>query len=329
MQTKILQESNYKEEMQTIVEPYLASIGTELYLERNAGQKIHCMHYVPENPHAVVMLSHGFVENAEKYEEIAYYFAKEGFIVYLPEHCGHGFSYRLTEDESLVHLDKFERYVEDFIFVTKRAKEENPGMKIYLYGHSMGGGIAAAVASRAPEIFEKVILSSPMIRPLTGGVPWHVAKAIAKTSCKVGREAKYVVGQKPYKEPGKFEKSCSLSRPRFEFYEEKRTKETHYHLNAPSYGWLGNAMRLNRYLEKTGWKKIEAPVMLFSAGKDNLVSDAEQERFVRKLNKNRPGSAELVKFPESKHEIFNAGNEIAEEYWEKVFDFFKSEKKTQ
>ena len=185
MQTPILQESNYKEEMQTIVEPYLVSIGTEFYLERHAGQKIHCMHYVPENPHAVVMLSHGFVENAEKYKEIAYYFAKEGFSVYLPEHCGHGFSYRLTEDESLVHLDSFERYVEDFIFVTKKAKEDNPGMKIYLYGHSMGGGIAAAVAARAPEMFEKVILSSPMIRPLTGGVPWHVAKAIAKTSCKV------------------------------------------------------------------------------------------------------------------------------------------------
>ena len=56
MQTPILQESNYKEEMQTIVEPYLVSIGTEFYLERHAGQKIHCMHYVPENPHAVMLL---------------------------------------------------------------------------------------------------------------------------------------------------------------------------------------------------------------------------------------------------------------------------------
>ena len=69
---------------------------------------------------------------------------KEGFSVYLPEHCGHGFSYRLTEDESLVHLDSFERYVEDFIFVTKKAKRTIPGgLKIYLYRHSMGGGIAA------------------------------------------------------------------------------------------------------------------------------------------------------------------------------------------
>ena len=130
MQTPILQESNYKEEMQTIVEPYLVSIGTEFYLERHAGQKIHCMHYVPENPHAVVMLSHGFIENAEKYKEIAYYFAKEGFSVYLPEHCGHGFSYRLTEDESLVHLDSFERYVEDFIFVGKRGQSGDEDLSV-------------------------------------------------------------------------------------------------------------------------------------------------------------------------------------------------------
>ena len=54
------------------------------------------------------------------------------------------------------------------------------------------------------------------------------------------------------------------------------------------------------------------------------MSNAAQERFVRKLNKTRPESAELVKFPESKHEIFNAENTIAEEYWKKVFDFFES-----
>ncbi|MFQ9345835.1 MAG: alpha/beta fold hydrolase [Coprococcus sp.] len=146
---------------------------------------------------------------------------KEGFSVYLPEHCGHGFSYRLTEDESLVHLDSFERYVEDFIFVTKKAKEDNPGMKIYLYGHSMGGGIAAAVAARVPEMFEKVILSSPMIRPLTGGCRGMWQRRSQRHPARWEGTKKYVVGQKPYKEPGKFEESCSLSRPRFEYYEEK------------------------------------------------------------------------------------------------------------
>ena len=43
MQTPILQESNYKEEMQTIVEPYLVSIGTEFYLERHAGDPLYAL----------------------------------------------------------------------------------------------------------------------------------------------------------------------------------------------------------------------------------------------------------------------------------------------
>lgn len=323
MQTSIVKESEFADSIEQEVKPYLAMIGTDFYLERNAGQKIHCRKYVPEDPHAVVMLSHGYIENVEKYDEIAYYFAKEGFIVYLPEHCGHGYSYRLTEDESLVHLDRFERYVEDFIFVTKQAHEENPQFKMYLYGHSMGGGIAAAVASRLPDMFEKVILSSPMIRPLTGGVPWHLAKAIAKTSCRTGGSKKYVIGQKPYDGPGEFEKGCMQSRVRFDYFEGLRKDDPHYQVNAPSYGWLNGAICLNRYLEKSGWKKIEAPILMFQAGKDDLVSNKAQERFIRKLNKKTPGSAELVKMPDSKHEIFNAGDEIAEEYWEKVFDFFE------
>ena len=31
-----------------------------------------------------------------------------------PEHCGHGLSYRLTDDPSLVHLDRWNRYSRDF-----------------------------------------------------------------------------------------------------------------------------------------------------------------------------------------------------------------------
>ena len=51
-------------------------------------------------PKGVVVISHGFTESAVKYDEVAYYFLKEGYHVYIPEHCGHGRSYRLTADPS-------------------------------------------------------------------------------------------------------------------------------------------------------------------------------------------------------------------------------------
>ncbi len=66
-------------------------------------------------PKGVVVISRGFTESAVKYDEVAYYFLKEGYHVYIPEHCGHGRSYRLTADPSLVHIDTWRRYIRDFL----------------------------------------------------------------------------------------------------------------------------------------------------------------------------------------------------------------------
>lgn len=93
-----------------------------------AGHPIHVLRYRAFRPRGVVVISHGFTENAEKYKEIVYYFIKEHFHVYLPEHCGHGKSYRLVEDPSLVYVDSYHRYVEDLLFVARKAKAEACGL---------------------------------------------------------------------------------------------------------------------------------------------------------------------------------------------------------
>ena len=144
MRTRVLQEKNYAERMQNGVEPYLAAHAEEFYWERESGHPIHVLRYRAFRPRGVVVISHGFTENAEKYKEIVYYFIKEHFHVYLPEHCGHGKSYRLVDDPSLVYVDSYHRYVEDLLFVARKAKAEACGLPLVLYSHSMGGGIAAA-----------------------------------------------------------------------------------------------------------------------------------------------------------------------------------------
>lgn len=67
------------------------------------------LQYLSDAPKGVVVISHGFTESAAKYDEVAYYFLKEGYHVYIPEHCGHGRSYRLTADPFLVHIDTWRR----------------------------------------------------------------------------------------------------------------------------------------------------------------------------------------------------------------------------
>ena len=232
--------------------------------------------------------------------------------------CGHGRSYRLCSDEadlSLVHVDCYERYVADLLFITHMAVREFPNMPVCLYGHSMGGGIAAAAAAQEPELFDRLILSSPMIRPSSEPVPWFLACLIAKTFCVMGKSEQYVMGNCPYHGREQFAESASVSEARFNYYQQKRSKEPLFQMNAASYGWLWQTARLNYCLQRKAWRKITCPVLVFQAEQETYVSKKEQERFVRKLSRKTKGEAKLVRVPGVKHEIFNAGEKVLERYW--------------
>ena len=318
----LISEENYGEAMLNTVKPYLDERRTELWPERVPGNKIHLMRYQADEPKAVVICSHGFTESEEKYAEMIYYFLRMQYTVYFPEHCGHGYSYRMTEDHSLVHVDSFSTYIQDFLFVSTLAKNENPGLPFYLFAHSMGGGVGAAAAAKAPKLYDKILLNSPMIRPVTGGIPWGITSAIAATMCALGKHKNYIFGSGPYEGKEAFETSCSLSRARFDYYQDKRTKNKNLQTKSGSLGWLHGTVGLNRYLLKDAWKHIEAPVLLFQAELEHIVSTEQQEVFVQKLKQAGKSPAELTVIPNAKHEIFNSTNPVMELYLEKIFDFF-------
>ena len=325
MQEMLLHEETYAQERETTVRLFLDARKTEEYLEREQGKKIYTATYRIDDPRAVVVISHGFTESALKYEEPIYYFLKQGYDVVIPEHCGHARSYRLTEDPSLVHVDGYERYIQDLIFVIQKTKESSPDLPLILFGHSMGGGIAAETAAEASELIDVLVLSSPMIRPLTGNIPWGVTKTVTNLLCLTGKSGEYVAGQKPFDDSETFETSSSRSRARFDYYYNhvKRTDPL-YQMNAASNGWLRSAIRLTAKLQKDSYKKITMPVLLTQAGKDTFVSNEDQDTFIKKIRQNGNSQAMIIRFPESKHECYNGYDELVEKYWTQVFGFLDS-----
>lgn len=315
----ILREETYADQMEQTVEPYLSKRRRRCSIEREKGKKIYCECYQADQGEGIALICHGFTEAAPKYQDIVYYFLKMGYHVYLPEHCGHGRSYRLCEDPSLVHVDTWKRYVEDFLGIAHAAAKEHPGLPMVVFGHSMGGGIAAAAAAEEPMLFEKAVLTSPMIRPLTGRVPWKSASQIARTFTLTGRGRRYVAGQKPYDGKEVFETSGGLSRARFERWQKIKKSSRRFQLSAASYGWLNAAAGLNHYLQWTGWRKIQAPVLLFQAERETMVSKGEQKRFARKLAFR--GKGKLICVHGAKHEIFSAPRQREVWYWTRVFGF--------
>ena len=285
MERLILSEQGYREQMENVVKPYLDIRKSVLWPEREEGKKIYCERYLADSPKGVVMISHGFTETAEKYKEVIYYFVKKQYHVYLPEYCGHGRSYRLIPDSSLIYVDDYQRYVNDFLYVAKMAAKENPGLPVFLYGHSMGGGLAVA--------------------------------------CQQGKGAEYVVGQHPYEGRENFETSSSTCKVRFEYYQDKKEKEPLFQTNGASYSWLYQAGRLNRYLQRKAWKQIQAPVLIFQSAEDHLVSKPEQVRFVVKLARRGLTSGTMIIVPGTKHEIYGSGSRILRGYWKRIFAFLE------
>lgn len=320
----LISEEEYGKTMDEVVTPYLEKRMRTQYGERETGKKIFFVRALTDEPKGIIVLSHGYTETIEKHRETIYYFLRGGYHVFMHEHCGHGRSYRLCsnrEDLSLVYVDDYARYVEDLLFVSRMAAQEFPNLPLCLYGHSMGGGIAAATAAKAPELFSCIILSSPMFRPSSAPLPWGLASLIAGAFCLFGKKERYVFGHHPYDGQEKFADSAGISEARFLYYQKKRDEETMFQMNAGSFGWLWQTVRLHRFLMGKAWRDIACPALVFQAEHETFVSNEEQERFVKKMNGQREGSAELVRMAGVKHEIFNSGMAVLEEYWIRIFAF--------
>ncbi|MCD8325577.1 MAG: alpha/beta hydrolase [Lachnospiraceae bacterium] len=344
-------EDHYPAYMEEHVLPYILPRREEQLLFREPGKQIYCAFYTSgvsvdsrkqgslEQCNGIILISHGFTETADKYFEVIYYFLRQGFHVCIPEHCGHGRSYRLTDgDLSLVHIDRWQRYVDDLAFTARAAQNywKQP-LPLFLYAHSMGAGIGAALAAQKPHLFQRILLSSPMIRPSTGNVPWIATKAIVTFTCVIGKEHDYVIGQHAYDGTETFETSCATSPARYAWYREKTNAEPLFQMSGASYGWLREAIRLNKYLMNDAWKNIPAPVLLIQAEKDTSVSKGQQEKFIRKLARakktaGKPSSSRtvpqkpsvrFVRIPGAKHELYRADDKTLAKYFKGCLKWFE------
>jgi len=102
------------------------------------GIKIFTREWQPAGkPHAVVVISHGFNAHSGQYEWVAQQFVSKGLAVYALDHRGRGRS----EGERFF-VKKFSDYTDDLATFIDMVKAREPGLLVFLLGHSAGGVIA-------------------------------------------------------------------------------------------------------------------------------------------------------------------------------------------
>ena len=314
---KFIHSANYAEAMGSEVMPFLSERRHDGYV-KTAGGNIHYVMYRSDDGNGTVYISHGFTENSEKYRETAYYFLINGFSVCIPEHFGHGFSSRATDDVSVTHIDRFEQYADDLEEVINKTKEMCKG-PYYLYSHSMGGAAGLLYLERNTGFFSAAVLSSPMIVPSSGGTPIPVAKAVMSFFKLIGKskERSFTSSEYPGKE--EFEDSCSICPERFAYYEKIKRENERFHNYSPSYGWIYESLRVKKLILKGNPERITTPVLIFSAENDTVVEKEPQKKLEEIIRNCRFESV-----PSAKHEIYLSTDEIVEKYFDDIISFFKA-----
>lgn len=279
----------------------------------------------PTRRRGTIVLSHGFTEFAAKYSEMIWYFLKAGYSVCAFEHRGHGKSPHDADDPNVVWIDDWRRYVLDLVrFAGTVGKRYAQGGPLYLYAHSMGGGVGAAALEQYPSLFDKAVLSSPMIAPVTAGIPNAIAGAAAETMCALGAGEKPVIGQTPFAERLDMRPYREACENRVLWYHKLRRMDRDYQANMPCYAWVREAIRLSHAVQRPqSCAHVRTPVLLCQSGHDVWVRNRPQEVFARRV-RDGGGSVTIERFPESLHEIFSMPNTTLERYVDCVLEFLDS-----
>jgi alpha-beta hydrolase superfamily lysophospholipase len=124
------------------------------------GLELHEHRWLPRLPaDAAVVVVHGINEHAGRYARVAEALNEHGYAVYAMDLRGHG---RSTGPRALVY--SFDEYLADLDVLLARVREREPEKPLFLFGHSMGGAIAARfVVARQPQHLG-LILSAPAVR---------------------------------------------------------------------------------------------------------------------------------------------------------------------
>ena len=103
------------------------------------GVKIFTRSWQPEGTvRGVVILVHGFNSHSGYFKWPAEQFASQGFAAYALDHQGRGKS-----QGERFFIDKFSNWVDDVNTLAGLARSQNPGLPVFVLGHSVGGVIAS------------------------------------------------------------------------------------------------------------------------------------------------------------------------------------------
>lgn len=121
------------------------------------GVEIFFRHHRPAAaPKAILVVHHGLLDHGDRYGALVEALVAGGFGASTMDMRGHGRS-----AGARFAIDRFDDYLEDLDAFVKLVAANDPGVPVFVFGHSLGGLVVATwAAERAPSV-AGIVLSAP------------------------------------------------------------------------------------------------------------------------------------------------------------------------
>ncbi len=124
------------------------------------GESLYRCSWVPQGPlRAQCTLFHGYAEHCHRYEALVQALNDAGIAVFSFDQKGHGRS-----KGRRAYITDFRSLIPDGVATLRWANEQAPGVPRLLFGHSMGGALAALIAIDHPDLVDLLALSAPAVK---------------------------------------------------------------------------------------------------------------------------------------------------------------------
>jgi len=292
-----------------------------IWRQAEDGVRLRLAYWTKRDAIGTIFLFPGRTEPIEKYGRVVQDLTDRGYAVITIDWRGQGFSDRLTDDNSLGHVNSFRDYQLDVAEMVSAAQGADLPEPWFLLSHSMGGIIALrALVEKLPV--KSAVFSAPMwgLRlPLVLRLMPFVVPPLYRL---LGRHFSYAPGARPanYVASTEFEENLlTTDAPTYGRLVQNASTEPAFALGGPSIHWVGQAAVEGFRLARLA--RPDLPVLTFLGSREGVVSLGA----IRRIHAKWP-SANLHIVPDAKHELMMETPERRRQFFDVMFEFLASDK---
>jgi lysophospholipase len=289
------------------------------FLTTAEGKRLRTAVFDAPDARGVCVLAHGQTEFIEKYEEVIGELNARGFTVATFDWPGQGYSWRLLDNPLKAHIEDFKQYDAALaLFLDQVVKPIASAPPIAL-GHSMGGHNLLRMMHDRPNAFAKAVLTAPMLRAGTRGVPRWIALTALALQNALGNGDEWIWGMDK-RDPATMDFTRQLvttDRARFQRTQDFIKAHPDIRLAGPTWHWLAAANASMAEVTAPGYAEaIVTPVLIVGAGRDRIVETSAERQFAPRLP-----HGQYLELADAEHEILMENDDIRARFW-KAFDEF-------